>query len=85
MGIVTYSDKLPYYSPTRHDVYCELQSYYDLYNNMEITIQDYNPTITVNGNVINVEDSLEFEFTLENLKSLSCGNGVIVEISYVIK
>jgi hypothetical protein len=32
-----------------------------------------------------VEDSIEFEFTLDELKSLSCGNGVIVEISYTIK
>jgi hypothetical protein len=60
--------------------------YYDTFHNREISLEEYNPTININNNIINVEDDvLNFEVSLKELTTLSCNNGAILEISYYTK
>jgi hypothetical protein len=48
-------------------------------------LTEYEPYVYINGNQINVEHIQEFDFEPEELFSLSCGNGAIVEITYYMK
>lgn len=76
----------PYYNKTRADWTFIPLYYYDTFHNKEISLEEYNPTININNNIINVEDDvLNFEVSLKELTTLSCNNGAILEISYYTK
>ena len=87
LRIGTYLEKQPPYSPTRSDYIFIPSHYYDCMNNFEIPLSEYNPYIYINGNERSMLNSYDFDFSPDddNLTSLSCGNGVVVEVSYYTK
>lgn len=65
-----------------------INKFVDFYNNEKI-YNEYQPWIEINGQKINIDDTLLFEVT-NNLKNLDItsfksGNGVVVEIGYQLK
>lgn len=87
LRIGTYSEVLPPYSPTRSDWVFTPINYYDCINKKTITLEEYNPCVYINGNEISMLNSYDFDFSPDDngLKSLSCGNGAIIELSYYMK
>lgn len=85
LRIGTYSEIQPPYSPTRSDYLFTPSHYYDCMNNLEISLSEYNPYIYINGNERSMLNSYDFDFSPDKLTSLSCGNGVVVEVSYYAK
>lgn len=87
LRIGTYSEIQPPYSPTRSDYIFTPDHYYDCMNAIDIPLSDYNPYVYINGNERCMLNSYDFNFSPDDsiLSSLSCGNGVVVEISYYTK
>lgn len=85
LRIGTYSEIQPPYSPIRSDYLFTPSYYYDCMNNLEISLSEYNPYVYINGNERCMLNSYDFDFSPDNLSSLSCGNGVVVEVSYYTK
>lgn len=77
--------KTAQYSPTRSEEEFIPSHYHDYCNNCDIPLEQYEPYVYINGNQINVEHISDFDFQPDELTSLSCGNGAIVEISYYMK
>lgn len=73
------------YSPIHSDWEFVPSYYYDYWNKSNITLDKYEPYVYINGNQINVEHISDFDFQPDELTSLSCGNGAIVEITYYMK
>lgn len=64
------------------------KKYKDFYNNKEYKLNEYAPWLEINGKKIYIDDTVFY--SIDNLKdvkieSLSCGNGVIVEVGYQLK
>ena len=74
------------YSPTHSDWIFTPEYYYDCMNKTNINLDDYKPYVYINGNERCMLNSYDFDFFPDtNLKTLSCGNGVVVEVSYCMK
>lgn len=83
------------YSPMYSNYNFTINSYLDAYNNKVykdkyengiLVDKAYKPYIYVNGNSISVEDTRDFEFNNPGeISSLSCGNGVTVNVAYQIR
>jgi hypothetical protein len=61
------------------------KKYKDFYNNKEYKLNEYAPWLEINGKKIYIDDTIFYSIdNLKNVKieSLSCGNGVIVEVGY---
>lgn len=87
LRIGTYSEVQPPYSPTRSDYVFIPSHYYDCMNAINIPLSDYNPYVYINGNERCMLNSYDFDFSPGDVipSSLSCGNGVVVEVSYYTK
>ena len=83
MRIGTYEEVQ--YNPIHSDYIFTPINYIDYYNNQNFKVEEYNPFIYINGNEVIVEDNDVFNFQPDELKSLSCGNGVVVEVTYYMK
>ena len=73
------------YNPIRREYKFNPIEYVDFYNNITYSLEDYQPYVYINGNQISVENISEFDFEPDELTSLSCGNGAIVELTYYMK
>ena len=78
-------NEIAQYSPIHSDWEFIPSYYYDYWNDCSITLDKYEPYVYINGNQINVEHISDFDFQPDEISSLSCGNGAIVEVSYYMK
>jgi hypothetical protein len=76
-----YDSNNPGVSPGRPGTTFKVIGYYDAFNDTKYTT--YNPSITLNGENINVNELEHFDiYKPEDVKSLTTENGVIVNITY---
>lgn len=73
-----------FYSPLRPAPKFIIKNYYDIYNNA--TYESFEPTIVVNGSVVSVEETRDFETShLNDIQSFKISNGVTVSCGYQIR
>jgi hypothetical protein len=71
------------YNPYRAHYDFNATHYYDFYNNKSYPLDNYNPSISINGSNINIEDTEEFTLHKPGkLTGLITGNGTTTEVAY---
>lgn len=73
------------YSPSRPHLEFIVDKYYDIYNNIN-NYNSYEPIININNSIINIQETQNFKTSnLDDISTLSSGNGVFINCGYQIR
>lgn len=74
------------YNPSRKEMTFKINKYKDFFNNKEYSANDYQPSISIDGSQVSVEDTRDFSISNPGqIKELTSGNGTIVNITYQLR